>query len=172
MRLPWYDSPTAYPLQGCRIDSFHVVESHDLRQPHFVYVLLMGFAPTGLCSEFVFCLAGVPLHFTPAYYPSSLLDLGCGTKEPQRGDRLLGRRWSMAEPLPENGKNPATKYVAVSVILFIFATEFQTLQLCRKSTSILESSFSFIQMIMSLFTPMPSVENMRPFLNFILRMAN
>ena len=57
-------------------------------------------APLGLCSEFVFCLAGVPLHFTPAYYTPSLRDLGYGTKEPQRGERMLGRRWSMAEPLP------------------------------------------------------------------------
>ena len=41
------------------------------------------FASLGLCSEFVFCLAGVAFHFTPAYYPSSLRDLGYGTKEPQ-----------------------------------------------------------------------------------------
>ena len=94
-----------------------------LRQPHFVYVLLMGFAPTGLCSEFVFCLAGVPLHFTPAYYPPSLRDLGLGTEEPQRGERVLGRRWSMSEPLPmkTTRTNPKNKNAPMLANLFIFA---------------------------------------------------
>ena len=93
--LPWYDSPTAQP---CRAVA--------LRQPHFVYVLLMGFAPLGLCSVFVFCLAGVALHFTPAgkWQEPSLRDLGLGTEEPQRGERVLGRRWSIAEPLPTKRK--------------------------------------------------------------------
>ena len=94
-----------------------------LRQPHFVYVLLMCFAPLGLCSEFVFCLAGVALHFTPAYYPPSLRDLGCGTKEPQRGERILSRRWSMAEPLPMKTTltNPKNKNAPMLSNLFIFA---------------------------------------------------
>ena len=79
----------------------------------------------GLCSEFVFCLAGVAFHFTPAYYPSSLRDLGCGTKEPQRGERMLGRRWSMAEPLPRKTTqtNPKNKNAPMLANLFIFAAK-------------------------------------------------
>ena len=90
----------------------------------------------GLCSEFVFCWAGVALHSTPAYKPPSLRDLGYGTKEPQRGDRILGRRWSIAEPLSENGKNPTIKNVVVSVILFIFAVRNQQKYKCVHVQSI------------------------------------
>jgi hypothetical protein len=49
----------------------------------------MGFAPPGLCSEFVFLSAGVALHFTTAYYPPSLRDFGCGTKELRKGERIF-----------------------------------------------------------------------------------
>ena len=73
-----------------------------LRQPHFVYVLLMGFAPTGLCSGIVFVWQG--LH--------------------------------CISPLPENGKNPATKNVAVSVFLFIFAVRNQQKYKCVHVQSI------------------------------------
>ena len=77
------------------------------KKPHFGRVAFWAraidgcFSPlAGLCLGFVFCLAGVALHFTPAYYPPSLRDLGCGTKEPQGGEGMLGRWWSTAEPLP------------------------------------------------------------------------
>ena len=80
-------------------------------------------APRGALFGIRFCLAGVPLHFTPAYYPPSLRDLGCGTKEPQRGDRILGRRCSMAEPLPmkTTRTNPKNKNAPMLSNLFIFA---------------------------------------------------
>ena len=78
--------------------------------------------PYGTGLVFVF-VAGVPLHFTPAYYPPSLRDLGYGTKEPQRGERMLGRRWSMAEPQPRKTTqtNPKNKNALRSAALLCVA---------------------------------------------------
>jgi len=54
----------------------------------------------GFVWDLFFVWQGFHCISPPAYYPPSLRDLGCGTKEPQRGDGMLGRRWSTAEPLP------------------------------------------------------------------------
>ncbi len=72
--LSWYDSPTAQPLLDCRIAAAaSCVRAFD------------GFRPAGALFGICFLLAGVALHFTPAYYPSSLRDLGLGTEENHRG---------------------------------------------------------------------------------------
>lgn len=46
-------------------------------------------APHGALFGICFCLAGVALHSTPAYYPPSLRDLGLGTEEPRKGERIF-----------------------------------------------------------------------------------
>ena len=93
--------------------------------------------------RFLFCRGFIAFHHLPnppapfeGGNPPSLRDLGCGTEEPRRGERILGRWWSMAEPLPENGKNPTIKNVAVSVILFIFAVRNQQKYKCVHVQSI------------------------------------
>lgn len=53
-----------------------------------------GFVRNGIFS------ARIPLHFTSAYCPPSLRDWGEARGNPFRGDRIIGGRWSIAEPPP------------------------------------------------------------------------
>jgi len=69
--------------------------------PNVVRLYFFPIAPPGLCPEFVYCRQGFHCIPPPAYCPPSLRDWGEARGNPFRGDRIIGGRWSIAEPPPE-----------------------------------------------------------------------